>query len=478
MDIPYKLIAAVPPQDRWMQMYHAIQQGYPTLADHAIDDAKRLQLVCYGPSLRETWKDIDPTLPIMTVSGALKFLAERGITPTWHVQMDPRREQPRFVDPPVPGVHYLMASVCPPETWKVLQGQQVTLWHANSGEGTLEFLARHAPAKVEGDQAHATMISGGSHVGLCALHVAGKLGFRHFEIFGMDGSFAADGARHAGDHPGHTQKPDTFWDVFNVTYRTSKIMANGVTEVLNAFAWFPMFGVFHGAGLQQALIRKKGGENVCCADETEKAERVRASRAVMVNSIWDALRAQRDPSWDHAADLALAASAERVERADYKTGSISKEAMLLIRGLAHDVKPPVAIEVGTFVGNSTMSLAAEAGHVFTCDRSNDCFPASEKVTTYPRRESTEMFADLANKGIRAPLFFFDGRIQEPDIALILRLSAPGAIYLFDDYVGREKGVANVNRLLPFLPKGYQLIGPLNSGTRLALLWHDYLGKAA
>jgi hypothetical protein len=152
MDIPYKLIAAVPPQDRWMQMYHAIQQGYPTLADHAIDDAKRLQLVCYGPSLRETWKDIDPTLPIMTVSGALKFLAERGITPTWHVQMDPRREQPRFVDPPVPGVHYLMASVCPPETWKVLQGQQVTLWHANSGEGTLEFLARHAPAKVEGDR--------------------------------------------------------------------------------------------------------------------------------------------------------------------------------------------------------------------------------------------------------------------------------------------------------------------------------------
>lgn len=455
-----------------MQMYHAIQQGFPVLQDQALDDRKRLQVVCYGPSLRETWRDLDPALPILTVSGALKFLAARGITPTYHMQMDPRKEQPRFVDPPVPGVHYLMASVCPPETWRVLADQRVTLWHTNCGRGTLEFLARHAP-----DGTEAKMVSGGSHVGLCALHVAGKMGYRHFEIFGMDGSFAGDGARHADAHPGHTQRVDTYWDVFKKTYQTSKIMANGVAEVVNAFTWYPMFGVFHGQGLQQALIRKKNLDTACCADEVEKAARLR-SASVLPDSVWDQLRYERDPRWDHAADLALAAAAERAQMADYKTGSISKEAMLLLRGLAHGAKPRVAIEVGTFVGNSTVSIAAEAGHVFTCDRSNDCFPSSERVTTYPRRESTEMLADLVSKGVRSSFFFFDGRIQHPDVPLILRLSEPGALYLFDDYEGEEKGVQNVNRLRPFLPPGYELIGPAESGTRLAMLWHDYKGGKA
>jgi hypothetical protein len=471
MNIPYHLIAAVPPMERWFQMYHAMQQGLPVLKDRAIKDADRLQVVCYGPSLRETWKDIDLALPILTVSGALKFLAARGITPTWHIQMDPRKEQPRFVDPPVPGVHYLMASVCPPETWQILKGQQVTLWHTNCGDGTLEFLARHAP---EGRDSQ--MVSGGSHVGLCSLHVGGKLGFRRFEIFGMDGSFAEDGSRHADDHPGKPQAADTFWDAGNVTYRTSKIMANGVAEVVNAMRNFPIFGVFHGTGLQQALIREAGLVNACCADDSDKATVARSApiefgttETFGHQNWWDGVRAVRDSSWPVAVDLALAATPDRVALADYKTGSVSREAMLLLRGIARLTKPEVAVEVGTFVGNSTMSIAAEAGHVYTCDRSNDCFPASDRVTTYPRRSSTEMLADLASRDVRASLFFFDGRISEPDVPLILRLSKPGTVYVFDDYRGFEKGVANVDRLRPFLPGSYGLVGPDSTDHTLAVL---------
>lgn len=480
MKIPYQLIAAVPPMERWMQMYHAIQQGLPVLQDHALDDTARLQVVCFGPSLRETWREIDPALPILTVSGALKFLAERGITPTWHVQMDPRREQPRFVDPPVPGVHYLMASVCPPETWRVLTGQRVTLWHTNCGEGTMEFLARHAPERVEGDVGYSGMISGGSHVGLCALHVAGRLGFRRFEIFGMDGSFAADGSRHAADHPGKEQHQDTFWDAGGVTYKTTKIMANGVAEVVNAFRLYPMSGVFHGAGLQQALIREAGLDNACCADEVDKVRVAHHGPFIIEqvgtlgddlqrSTLWDRLRATCEPSWPDAAELARAGMPDMVARADYKTGTVSKEAMLLLRAIARTTKPRVAVEIGTFVGNSTMSLAAEAGHVYTCDRSNDCFPSSDRITTYPRKESTAMLADLVEKGIRSSLFFFDGRIQEPDVPLILRLAEPGAVYVFDDYRGLEKGVANVQKLFPFLPGKYGLVPPDSDEHSLAIL---------
>lgn len=483
MKIPYQLVAAVHPQVRWMQMYHAIQQGFPVLAQQAIDDRARLQVVCYGPSLKDTWKDLDPALPIMTVSGALKFLEERGITPTWHVQMDPRKEQPRFIDPPVPGVHYLMASVCPPETWRVLRDQKVTIWHTNCGDGTLEFLARHAPQRIEGYLAdgyvgRSEMLSGGSHVGLCALHVAGKLGFRHFEIFGMDGSFGAEGERHAGAHPGKAQPQDKFWDAGRVTYRTNEIMANGVSEVINAFHTFPMFGVFHGHGLQQALIREAGLPNACCADEADKLPVARFGRAIIERVVWNELRAVRPASWDAAAELAMAVAEQRRAAANYDTGSISKEAMLLLRGLAHEARPAVAIEVGTFIGNSTMAIAAEAGHVYTCDRSNDCFPGGGNITTYPRRESTEMLYDLAKKSVRSSFFFFDGRIQEPDVPLILRLSDPNAVYVFDDYAGREKGVANVERLIPWLDDSYYFVGPELSQCRLALVIKRNPGRGA
>lgn len=159
--------------------------------------------------------------------------------------------------------------------------------------------------------------------------------------------------------------------------------------------------------------------------------------------------------------------------AKYDTGTISEAACLYLRVVTERFQPKVVIEIGTFIGTS--ALAMRADRVYTCDKSNDCGPKEKRIVCHPYTGSTRMFTELARRGVRADFFFFDGRIKEKDVDLILELSAPGAVYAFDDYEGQEKGVINVGRLAPRLPAHYTLVPPparvldLESTTTIALL---------
>lgn len=158
--------------------------------------------------------------------------------------------------------------------------------------------------------------------------------------------------------------------------------------------------------------------------------------------------------------------------AKYNTGTISEAACVYLRSLTEYFKPAIAIEVGTFIGSSAMAI--HAGHLYTCDKSNDCVQSSKRITAFGYTRSTNMLKALVRKGVRADFFFFDGRIQDADEALILELSAPSTVYAFDDYEGREKGVLNVERLRPYLLKHTLILPPpaLESGngkTTIAVL---------
>ena len=260
-------------------MAEALKQGFPRLRPQPIDDYQSISIVGYGPSLKDTWQDI--TRPIISMSGSLHFLAERGIIPDYHVDCDPRPHKIKHLQPIVDGVHYIMGSCCHPSTWEVLRGQKVSLVHFYMSKDTEDWVA--ANDFGEG------LIRPGSTVGLASIHVGGMLGYRHFEIHGMDGSFR-DGKRHAGVHYGHPQGGYT-WQAGHVKYDTSRIMSNGCAEVINTFRQFPIFGVFHGTGLQQALIDEEYNlENVALAG-TPKANMVRGYKAVILKTIERAERA-------------------------------------------------------------------------------------------------------------------------------------------------------------------------------------------
>jgi hypothetical protein len=182
-------------------------------------------------------------------------------------------------------------------------------------------------------------------------------------------------------------------------------------------------------------------------------------------------------AWLHdiRAQAVLCEARRPLTRKPTRTGTISEAACLYLRGLVERVQPKVCIEIGTFIGTSALVLLSTGAFVATCDIDNGCVQSEGRLVAYPKTSSTAMFADLQARGVKADLFFFDGRIQEADVPLILALSSKRAVYAFDDYTGREKGVINVARLLPALPNGYRLTPPparvldLHTTTTIAVL---------
>src|SRR3989304_527574 len=165
MQVPYKLIAAVKTQYRHAQRAEAVKRNYPRLQPVPIVEGQSISIACYGPSLEDTWRDI--THPIISVSGALHFLAERGIVPDYHVDCDPRPHKIKHLQPIVPNVHYIMGSCCHPSTWDALEGQKVSLVHFYMSDQTSGWLAENDPG--------AGLIHPGSTVGLSAVPVGGEL---------------------------------------------------------------------------------------------------------------------------------------------------------------------------------------------------------------------------------------------------------------------------------------------------------------
>lgn len=141
-------------------------------------------------------------------------------------------------------------------------------------------------------------------------------------------------------------------------------------------------------------------------------------------------------------------------KAAFDTGSLNSESCIYLRKLTERYKPRIIVEIGTFIGKSTLAMKASE-HIYTCDMSNDCLPSSEKITCFPYTPSTTFLHELwVKKKILSDFFFFDGRIQVNDLSLILSMSHPKTVYAFDDYdmtERYEKGVINVRLMAPLLP---------------------------
>lgn len=189
----------------------------------------------------------------------------------------------------------------------------------------------------------------------------------------------------------------------------------------------------------------------------------------------------------HIRQLAIAADRRRTD-ADYDTGSINEDEAYRLLALAAYLPARVILEVGTFIGMSTTALATPptVEALYTCDVSNDCFRVGpdDTIHPFPRRTSTHMLTMLHRRGnIAADLCFFDGVLNDADVALLASLTTPATVFAFHDYdygpklrrtrghltteIVPRKGIGNVRLLHPRLP-GYRLIEP-PAGTTLALL---------
>jgi hypothetical protein len=156
-----------------------------------------------------------------------------------------------------------------------------------------------------------------------------------------------------------------------------------------------------------------------------------------------------------------------LKQADYQTGSISPQDAAELRTIAEYFAPSVIAEVGTYIGRSTRALATgmRKGKIYTCDASNDIDIGNTygvEIKQFPKTTSTAMFQELANQKVKVDLFYIDGRITQPDVELMMRLSTAPLIVL-DDFEGVEKGVANASLLMAAMGNTHFLVYPRPNG---------------
>lgn len=203
-----------------------------------------IALVSYGPSLNDTWEGIRNFQYVMTCSGSHKFLVERGIIPTYHIDVDPRPHKIQLIGQPQKDTEYLIASTCHPQLFEYLKDYNVKLWHIfDTAEEGMRLLPH-------GEWA----ITGGCSVGVRTLTIARFMGFTNLHIFGMDGSEGPTG-KHAAFHPNQpkTSYVTTYKDV---EYKTTPAM---LTAAQNTFHELNMMkdvtATFYGNGLVQAMAK-------------------------------------------------------------------------------------------------------------------------------------------------------------------------------------------------------------------------------
>jgi hypothetical protein len=95
-----------------------------------------IALVSFGPSLNQTWEKIRGFKYVMSCSGSHKFLVDRGIIPTHHLDVDPREHKIKLIGTPQKTCEYLIASTCHPKLIDFIEehGGTVKLWHIFDSE--------------------------------------------------------------------------------------------------------------------------------------------------------------------------------------------------------------------------------------------------------------------------------------------------------------------------------------------------------
>lgn len=181
-------------------------------------------------------------------------------------------------------------------------------------------------------------------------------------------------------------------------------------------------------------------------------------RASLQSRFWTQLQELVPDSWWEDADTLIRESQPLREKAKFNTGSISRTTAVALRAISAWRQPDIVVEIGTFIGVSTRTLArGTARLVITCDISNDCLESNWVIRTHPYTKSTDLLKRLVSEGREQPpastvdMFFFDGLLSPEDVMLVRKLSTPDTVYVCDDFNGEFKGVQNMRKLQPLMP---------------------------
>lgn len=224
----------------------------PGRIEYRGDTDEPIAVVAFGPSLLDTWEEIRKFKKIITCSGALPFLVQRGIIPTWHIEVDPRPHKATLFGVPHPDVEYYLASCTNPVVFDLLDQyncKKVKLWHIFADE---QFRPDQSYPFPKGEW----MFTGGSNAGMRAMVLGRFFGHWNQTVFGLDSSFTPDRKQHAGFHPkefDHLLVVPTKYG----SYYTNASMYQAVKAFKHEISQIPNLNLtLRGDGLIQATMRE------------------------------------------------------------------------------------------------------------------------------------------------------------------------------------------------------------------------------
>jgi len=191
-----------------------IESGLPPMdKDRSLKG--RIAIVGYGPSLNQTWERLRDFDTIWTVSKAHDFLVERGIIPTYHVDLDPRPHKVEFMTKPQKATRYFLSTHIYPTYVEKLKAADVDvrMFHVAIDEHQ-RLDPRYPAVKVRYD------------AGVQAAEMAFQRGYREQHWFGIDYGHL-DGQTHAGLHWGITS-PHCTVDVDGRMFGSTQLFFHGL----------------------------------------------------------------------------------------------------------------------------------------------------------------------------------------------------------------------------------------------------------
>lgn len=224
------------------------------LQDNQPAHGRRAILVCYGPSLLTTLAAMqaDENSDIICVGASHAMLLEHNIVPYACIDCDPRQRNVDQLGRPHPKVKYWLASCVDPSYTDRLFGYDVSLWHIHNGKASEDYVW-----SIEPD---GWLLVGGGSVGLRAISLLYALGYRNFDVHGMDSSYSDD-IEYAGTHLGPPKKNIIRVHVNGRKFTTNPSLTDYARQFLDdqrlwSGATFRMFG----DGLLQEMCKVAAGQ--------------------------------------------------------------------------------------------------------------------------------------------------------------------------------------------------------------------------
>lgn len=183
---------------------------------------------------------------IFAMNGTASWLLKKGIVPDFHVIMDARPWNSRFIEGDERTTLYL-ASQCDPSVFKAAKGRNVVLFHRDCG-GNSGHLEKRATVPL----------GFGTTVGVTAIQIAHELGYKKIHLYGFDSCYR-EGEGHA-----YTQPENDGEQIIDVTvagrpFKCSPWMvrqAEEFRELAAGFAETDSTVTIHGDGLLAWIAKK------------------------------------------------------------------------------------------------------------------------------------------------------------------------------------------------------------------------------